>query len=730
MSTENIPEPVQSVPKKLSDISGRIGDSMKDSGIGTTYLTTSSGSSSTNTSPESDKELLAQNNKTPKPLDKSKLDATSTPATQIKRYKLNKEFHEKISTSITTNDIKNNDDTICENASLNLTEFNSGHNTSPCSSVVYYDQQKLNKQATITPVLGEKLKKKQRHVKPTLSHSTAKLNLRVADLIDISEADELKINTPFCKTVLTNVGSNEGVVSGRRRQRRMHTCEHCDKQFDRPSLLKRHTLTHTGERPFECKYCSKGFSTRSGVNTHERTHTGQRPYVCRICGRRFAAGSNLIFHKYTHTNIRRHTCSQCPKAFVTPGDLRKHEYTHTGKWPFRCHLCDRGFATERNLKSHEISHTGRKPHLCSICGKGYAQESSMKTHMRTHQNDTKANSKISKTSMLITLDNPSTGSPSTTSTSVVHKNLLSRTRKIKSSNNDATPTSSTQHFNTYNMLTSELNPLTELSTPVTPTYQQQNPSAFSAPKQRTNEGLVSLNTVHTNLNESVPVNYCSLSSISPSFLPSPISPTFCLPDNQLSQLYERYQILYNYYMKAISIKMPVQSSSQNTQNPDIYNIPVDVSTQDTPIIPVTCANSANINLRNNAFKQHNQINSPNEYHLSALPQQYPNILGQVQQNFTNVPNNSHNWTIDSHCHLSNSNLGLQHAFSNYYSNNSLPPLISNSVIGNSPNYTSYNTYASSNNSGNYCTFKANEYDTSSVALDYSSKTLSKYDTRS
>ncbi|VDP88164.1 unnamed protein product [Echinostoma caproni] len=145
--------------------------------------------------------------------------------------------------------------------------------------------------------------------------------------------------------------------AGRRRQRRMHQCEHCDKQFDRPSLLKRHTLTHTGERPFECRFCSKGFSTRSGVNTHERTHTGQRPYVCRICGRRFAAGSNLIFHKYTHSNTRRHQCSQCPKAFVTPGDLRKHEYTHNGQWPFRCSICDRGFATERNLKSHEVTHT-------------------------------------------------------------------------------------------------------------------------------------------------------------------------------------------------------------------------------------------------------------------------------------------------------------------------------------------------------------------------------------
>ncbi|VDD74456.1 unnamed protein product [Mesocestoides corti] len=208
----------------------------------------------------------------------------------------------------------------------------------------------------------------------------------------------------------------------------MHQCSYCDKQFDRPSLLKRHTLTHTGERPFECRFCGKGFSTRSGVNTHERTHTGHRPYVCRICGRRFAAGSNLIFHKYTHTNVspvlwanqlvfstpyfktRRHQCTQCPKAFVTPGDLRKHEYTHTGEWPFRCAVCNRGFATERNLKTHEIIHTGmtflsciaevtalmrslyasflftgQKPFTCTICAKSYTQESSLKTHMRNHQ---------------------------------------------------------------------------------------------------------------------------------------------------------------------------------------------------------------------------------------------------------------------------------------------------------------------------------------------------------
>ncbi|KAL3310511.1 hypothetical protein Ciccas_010925, partial [Cichlidogyrus casuarinus] len=173
----------------------------------------------------------------------------------------------------------------------------------------------------------------------------------------------------------------------KRRSRQMHPCEYCDKQFDRPSLLKRHTLTHTGERPFACKYCGKGFSTRSGVNTHERTHTGQRPYVCRICGRRFAAGSNLIFHKYTHTNDRKHACTMCPKAFLTPGDLRKHEYTHTGEWPFRCSICEKGFATERNLNAHILVHSAKKPFVCPVCHRGYAQESTLKNHMKQHSTE-------------------------------------------------------------------------------------------------------------------------------------------------------------------------------------------------------------------------------------------------------------------------------------------------------------------------------------------------------
>lgn len=92
------------------------------------------------------------------------------------------------------------------------------------------------------------------------------------------------------------------IVKSRQRQILL-SCLYCSKSFDRPSLLIRHTRTHTGERPFHCAVCKKAFSTSSSLNTHQRIHSGEKPHICPICFKAFTASSNLYYHRMTHMKV-------------------------------------------------------------------------------------------------------------------------------------------------------------------------------------------------------------------------------------------------------------------------------------------------------------------------------------------------------------------------------------------------------------------------------------------
>lgn len=66
----------------------------------------------------------------------------------------------------------------------------------------------------------------------------------------------------------------ENVLVARDEQTGRYYCPFCNKAFNRPSSLRIHTYSHTGEKPFVCQEegCGRQFSVQSNMRRHLRVH--------------------------------------------------------------------------------------------------------------------------------------------------------------------------------------------------------------------------------------------------------------------------------------------------------------------------------------------------------------------------------------------------------------------------------------------------------------------------
>ncbi|KAI5096043.1 zinc finger protein 740 isoform X1, partial [Silurus meridionalis] len=116
----------------------------------------------------------------------------------------------------------------------------------------------------------------------------------------VREKVQAKINTLICVCVCVQVEmpespSDDGSLNSQ--VQKNFICEHCYGAFRSSYHLKRHILTHTGEKPFGCDMCDMRFIQRYHLERHKRVHSGEKPYQCDRCQQNFSRTDRLLRHR-------------------------------------------------------------------------------------------------------------------------------------------------------------------------------------------------------------------------------------------------------------------------------------------------------------------------------------------------------------------------------------------------------------------------------------------------
>lgn len=145
------------------------------------------------------------------------------------------------------------------------------------------------------------------------------------------------------------------------------SCPYCHRKFPWSSSLRRHVLTHTGQKPFKCPHCPLLFTTKSNCDRHLlRKHGGsakailaepiqdvspaqndrsvpERPYKCASCPTSTFSSMDTL---------KKHMTSRHGPGDSSPSSPNPENEETDASLVFKCHLCEASFGDRSGALGH------------------------------------------------------------------------------------------------------------------------------------------------------------------------------------------------------------------------------------------------------------------------------------------------------------------------------------------------------------------------------------------